>query len=98
MPRLAATIIAALAVAFLLLWAFPAQSACEWSWCTHAGPKTTNITDTRRTRVGDLYAPAPGRRVQIRDNRRNIIGYIEPSGRVTDTRRQEIGSIGNLYD
>ena len=97
MPRLAATTVA-LAVALLVLMAprRTAEASCEWSWCTTSGPKTTAITDTRRVRVGDLYAPAPGRRVQIRDKRRNIIGYIEADGTVTDTRRNRVGTIEAL--
>jgi hypothetical protein len=114
MLRLAATTIAALAVALLalnLIALGPALASCEWSWCVghtvapsskpsvaSTAPQRTYITDTRRVRVGDLYAPAPGRRTQIRDTSRRIIGYIEPSGRVTDTRRRKVGSIGNLYD
>jgi hypothetical protein len=114
MPRLAAATAAlAVALLALNLIALgPALASCEWSWCVghtiaapsskpsaaSTAPQRSFITDTRRTRIGDLYAPSPGRRVQIRDNRRNILGYIEPSGRVTDTRRQEIGNIGNLYD
>ena len=109
MPRLAATTIAALAVALLVLMApyRTAEASCEWSWCTDSGQATSAdtpksgqrwaITDTRRVRIGDLYAPAPGRRVQIRDNRRNIIGYIENDGTVTDTRRRKVGTIEALF-
>ena len=108
------TTTAALAVALLalnLIALGPALASCEWSWCVghtvapsskpsaaSTAPQRSFITDARRTRVGDLYAPAPGRRVQIRDNRRNIIGYIEADGTVTDTRRNRVGTVGKLYD
>jgi len=43
--------------------------------------------------VGDLYDPGHGRPVQIRNTRRQIIGYIDKGGTVTDTRRRIIWEI-----
>lgn len=39
------------------------------------------------TRVGDIYDPGTGR-LQIRNNHRQILGYIEEDGDVTNTARQ----------
>jgi len=68
-------------------------SGCEYRFCRDrvTVTKTSPITNMRRQRVGDLYNPGHGRRIQIRDNRRRIIGYIEADGDVTDTRRRKIG-------
>jgi hypothetical protein len=44
----------------------------------------------------DIYNPAPGRRLQIRDNHRRIIGYIERDGDITDKRRRKVGGIEEL--
>ena len=54
------------------------------------------ITNTSRQRLGDLYSPGHGRRVQIRDTSRRIIGYIERDGAVTNTSRQKVGTIEEL--
>ena len=51
------------------------------------------ITNTHRQRIGDIYNPSHGRRLQIRDTSRRIIGYIESDGTVTGTSRQRIGTI-----
>jgi hypothetical protein len=62
------------------------------SYCKDkAAPTRAHITNTYRQIVGDLYQPGSGRRTQIRDTSRRIIGYIEPSGQVTNTHRQKIG-------
>lgn len=45
--------------------------------------------------VGDIYNPGHGRRLQIRNNHRQIIGYVEADGTVTNTRRQKIGTIAD---
>lgn len=68
-------------------------SACVDRSTTTSVPTRTYITDDKRRRVGDLYDPGNGRRIQIRNTQRQIIGYIEPGGRITNTRRQEIGEI-----
>jgi hypothetical protein len=34
-----------------------------------------------------------GRRLQIRNNHRQIIGYIEHDGTVTNTHRQKVGTL-----
>ena len=54
------------------------------------------ITNDRRQVIGDVYDPGHGRRLQIRDNRRNIVGYIERDGTVTDSRRRKVGAIEKL--
>jgi hypothetical protein len=77
-----------------------AQGACVMSYCKERSAVTSPapgsrqvITNNRRQRVGDVYNPGAGRRIQIRDADRRIIGYIEPNGRITDTRRQRIGEV-----
>ncbi len=54
------------------------------------------ITNDRRQVIGDVYDPGHGRRLQIRDSRRRIIGYIERDGDVTDHRRRKVGEIEKL--
>jgi len=51
------------------------------------------ITNTSRQRLGDVYNPGGGRRVQIRDISRRITGYIERDGTVTNTSRQRVGTV-----
>lgn len=46
------------------------------------------ITDNRRNVIGDVYDPGHGRRLQLRDNRGRIVGYIERDGTLTDPRRR----------
>jgi hypothetical protein len=46
------------------------------------------ITNKHRQKVGDIYNPDHNRRLQIRNNHRQIIGYIERDGTVTNTSRQ----------
>ena len=91
-------ILAALAV--LALSAPPVAAACIMSYCKDAtataspAPSTSwAITNTSRQRLGDIYNPGQGRRLQIRDTSRRIIGYIERDGTVTNTSRQPVASI-----
>lgn len=83
------------------------QEDCDWSWCnvpTAAPsliPEPTNwfkILNKDKQRVGDIYNPGHGRRLQIRDKNRQIIGYIEADGRITDPDRQTVGSIADLNE
>jgi hypothetical protein len=69
-----------------------AQGACVMSYCKDQEPKRTYITNPHRQRIGDLYSPGTGR-IQIRNNHRQIIGYIESDGSVTNTHRQKIGKV-----
>ncbi len=77
----------------------PASARCIMSYCkdataTTASPPTRSyITNTHRQKVGDLYDPGHGRRLQIRNNHRQIIGFIEHDGTVTNTRRQPVAEI-----
>ncbi len=80
-----------------------ASAACIMSYCkdretTVAPAPATSwaITNTSRQRLGDVYNPGHGRRLQLRDNSRRIIGYIEADGRVTNTSRQRVGTIEAL--
>ncbi len=87
------------ALAFGLAEIAPANAAeCKWKFCRDRveAPTTRIITNTNRQRIGDLYSPGPGRRLQIRDNDLKILGYIEPSGRITNPHRQKVGSIEEL--
>ena len=68
----------------------PAVAKCQFNIC--AGEKV-KLLDDRKRRTGDIYNPGHGRRLQIRDKNRRIIGYIEHSGTITDKRRRKVGSI-----
>ncbi len=83
--------ICALGLLAILLVGPPAQGACIMSYCKENVPKRSYITNRHRQIVGDLYDPGTGR-IQIRDTSRRIVGYIERSGRVTNTHRQKIGA------
>ena len=85
--------LAAFAVA---LSATPADARCVMSWCKDGAPTTHKITNTQRQIVGDLYNPGHGRRTQIRNNSRQILGYIERDGTITNTRRQKVLSVEGL--
>ncbi len=87
-------------LATLVLASPEASARCIISYCKDA-PATTApapstswaITNTSRQRLGDIYNPGHGRRVQIRDNSRRIIGYVERDGTVTGTSRQPVAGI-----
>ncbi len=91
-------ILAALSV--LALSAAPASARCIMSYCKDSSTASTPapstswpITNTSRQRLGDIYNPGHGRRLQIRDTSRRIIGYIERDGTVTNTHRQKVGTV-----
>ncbi len=94
-------ILATLAVTLVL--ASPEASArCIMSYCKDSSTASTPapstswaITNTSRQRLGDVYNPGRGRRIQIRDTSRRIIGYIERDGTVTNTHRQPVGAALN---
>ncbi len=73
--------------------ATPAVAKCQLGIC--AGEKV-KLLDDRKRRTGDIYNPGHGRRLQIRNKNRQIIGYIERSGKITDKRRRRVGSIEGL--
>ena len=71
----------------------PAFAKCSFNIC--AGERA-KLLDSRKLKTGDIYNPGHGRRLQIRNKHRQILGYIEPSGKITDTRRRKVGSIESL--
>ena len=80
----------------VVLSAAPASATCIMSYCKDKAtstPTRSYITNTHRQKVGDIYNPGHGRRLQIRDTSRRIIGYIERDGTVTNTHRQKVGTI-----
>ena len=84
----------------LILIAVPvaAEARCIMSYCTDGAASTSTptrsyIVNTHRQEVGDLYDPGHGPRLQIRNNHRQIIGYIERDGTVINTHRQKVLSI-----
>ncbi len=87
-----------LAVAALaVIVASPEASArCILSHCKDKAPTRSYITNTHRQIVGDLYSPGHGRRVQIRDKHRRILGYVEMDGTITNPSRQKVGSVEAL--
>ncbi len=54
------------------------------------------ITDDRRRQIGDFYDPGHGRRLQLRDKDRRIIGYIERDGDITDRNRRKLGTLEDV--
>ncbi len=82
-------VLAALAV---VLSSPEASARCIMSYCKDSSTAWT-VTNTSRQRLGDIYNPGHGRRLQIRDTSRRIIGYIERDGTVTNTSRQRIGTL-----
>jgi hypothetical protein len=58
----------------------------------------SKIYDSRNRQVGDVYDPGHGRRLQIRDNDRRIIGYIEADGDITLPNRKKVGEIDNALE
>ncbi len=87
------------ALATMVLATSPASARCIMSYCKDSSTASTStptrsyITNTHRQKVGDLYDPGHGRRLQIRNNHRQIIGYIEHDGTVTNTHRQKVGTL-----
>jgi hypothetical protein len=83
----------------MILIAVPvaAEARCLMSYCQDAPasstPTRSYIVNTHRQKVGDIYDPGHGRRLQIRNNHRQIIGYIERDGTVTNTHRQKVGNL-----
>jgi hypothetical protein len=99
MVKLTPLILATLAT--LILASPEASARCIMSYCkdraatasTPAPSTSWAITNTSRQRLGDIYNPGHGRRLQIRNNHRQIIGYIEHDGTVTNTHRQKVGTL-----
>ena len=87
------TLCAPAALAVAILASSPASAACVMSYCKADAPARSYITNTHRQIIGDLYNPGHNRRTQIRNNRRQILGYIEHDGTITNTRRQEVLSV-----
>ena len=69
---------------------FKFQRDCTASTST---PTRSYIVNTHRQKIGDIYDPGHGRRLQIRNNSRQILGYIERGGTVTNTHRQKVGNL-----
>ena len=85
-----AVLIAILAV---FLASSPTVAKCSFGIC--AGERA-KLLDSRKLRVGDIYNPGHGRRLQIRDKNLRVLGYIEKSGKITDKQRRSVGSIPSL--
>ena len=87
------------AILVVVMATSPASARCLMSYCqdkatsTPAPSTSWAITNTSRQRLGDVYNPGSGRRLQIRDNSRRIVGYVERDGSVTNTHRQKIGTL-----
>lgn len=85
-----------LAVGAFVALASPAEAECRFKFqCSRTveSPKVYPIANAHRQRLGDIYDPGHGRRLQIRDNHRRIIGFIERDGDITNTHRQKIGKV-----
>jgi hypothetical protein len=86
-----------LPLALLVTLAAEAE-ACDFKFCDpdyqmKLSPRPRAITNEHRQKVGDIYDPGHGRRLQIQNNHRQIIGYIERDGTVTNTHRQRVGTL-----
>ena len=95
MDKLTPLILAAVAV---VLATSPASARCIMSYCKEGAassstPSRSYIVNTHRQKVGDIHDPGHGRRLQIRNNHRQIIGYIERDGTATNTHRQKVGTL-----
>ena len=90
----------ALMILAVILASPPVSAKCLMSYCKDQGTTSTlsrsYITNTSRQIIGDLYDPGHGRRLQIRDRDRRILGFIEKDGTITNTRRQRVGTIEAL--
>ncbi len=83
-------------VALLAISATANAAECQFKYCRYqqtTGTTTRAIVNINRQRLGDLYHPGGDRRVQIRNNSQQILGYIEADGTVTNPNRQRIGTI-----
>ncbi len=85
------------AVIFSIVFFYPksvyplaAGERCPLGICDGKRAKTY---DARGLRMGDIYSPGHGRRLQIRDKNLKILGYIERSGKITDTQRRKLGEV-----
>jgi hypothetical protein len=76
----------------------PPAAACYGWTCeeTATAPSRHCIIDTSRRIGGDLYRLSPDRRLQIRDQHRQIIVCIEADGTITNTSRQRVGTVEGL--
>ena len=86
-------------LAVVLLASAPADAKCfkfQNGCAEDTGPSRHYITNVHRQKIGDIYDPGSGRRLQIRDNHRRIVGYITRDGTITNTSRQRVGSIESL--
>ncbi len=84
-----------LALVFLVSLTFEVE-ACDFKFCQHRQDRTPSrhyITNTHRQIIADLYDPGTGGRIQIRNNHRQILGYIERDGTITNRHRQKVGEI-----
>ena len=97
-------ILAALAALAVILVTSPASARCMMSYCKDGAATTSTptpstswaITNTSRQRLGDIYNPGHGRRLQIRDNSRRILFNIERDGTITDRHRRKVGTVERL--
>lgn len=87
-------LVALLAIWGVAFWAADAYS-CEFKFCKNRAetPKTYVLRNLHRQKTGDIYDPGHGRRLQIRNNHRQILGYIERDGDITNLHHQKIGEV-----
>ena len=83
----------AVPLAVALALPFPVSAKCQRGIC---GGERVKLLDARKLTRGDIYNPGHGRRLQIRNKHRQIIGYIERSGKITDKYRRRRGEIEGL--
>ena len=90
-----ATICIGLGLAFaLMIISFPVEAAedCQLGICK--GDRVI-LYDQNHKRVGTIENRGYGtKRIQLRDNRNRIVGYIDGSGRTYDSNHRRTGSVG----
>ena len=74
-------LIAILSVGFVFGLVTEVQSQCNFKFCQNragnGAPTRVYTRDTWGRTTGDIYDPGHGRRLQVRDGKRRIIGYID---------------------
>ncbi len=92
-----------LTLVFLVSLTFEAEAGeCSFKFCGSHQFKSSatrhRITNPSRQIVGDLYQPRPGARYQIINNFRQILGFVETDGTITNRRRQPVATIEEIME
>ncbi len=87
-------LILAVLTATLAVVTFPVEAAEDYSFGLCKGDRVV-IYDSNHRRVGTIENRGYGtKRLQMRDNKNRITGYIDGSGRTYDSNHRRTGSVG----